>query len=175
MRGIFALLRRDIRTRPHQCWANSLVSVDAALEGIEDQSRGTPEEMRAARGLTVSCTLHHSYARAGQERAELANVPTKSTRNGCTVSLLACNDIAHPPSYSGQLIRLPGQAMSCSAFSVHENRGVRAFLHCDIRASLHDRWAQLLLCVCHAGFQDTANCVLETSLLSLPKHLSRTR
>ena len=52
---------------------------------------------------------------------------------------------------------------------------VCAFLHCDIRASLRDCGAQLLLCICDAGFQGTANCVLETSLLSLLKHLSRAR
>ena len=51
----------------------------------------------------------------------------------------------------------------------HAVLDVCAFLHCDIRASLHDCWAQLLLCICDAGFQGTANCVLETSLLSLLK------
>ena len=55
----------------------SLVNVcDAALKEIADQSRGALKEMRAARGLTVSCTLYHSCARAGQEGAGLANVLT---------------------------------------------------------------------------------------------------
>ena len=49
---------------------------------------------RAARGLTVSCTLYHSYARVGHESTELGNVLPKSTRNGCLVSLLACNELA---------------------------------------------------------------------------------
>ena len=96
MKGIFALLRRDIRARLHHCWANSMVNVcDATLKGIADQSGGAPEEMRAARSLTVLCTLYHSCARAGHESTELGNVFTKSTRNGCLVSILACNEIAH--------------------------------------------------------------------------------
>ena len=74
----------------------SLVNVcDAALKGIADQSRAALKEMRAALGLTVSCTLYHSCARAGQEGAELVNVPTNATDNGCLVCLLVCSEIAH--------------------------------------------------------------------------------
>ena len=50
--------------------------------------------------------------------------------------------------------------MSCSAFPITKSSGSAALLHCDIRASLRDCWAQLLLRVCDAGFQGTAHCVL---------------
>ena len=53
-----------------------------------------------------------------------------------------------------------GTSKELLGLSDHEVHGVRAFLHCDIRASLHDCWAQLLLCVCDAGFQGTVKCVL---------------
>ena len=143
----------------------------ADLKGVTDHSRGVLTEMRAARDLhTVSCTLHHSCARAGQEGAELAKVLTKSTRNGCHICFLACNEIPHL-----RLVRdsrsAAGTSKELLGFSDHEVHGVCAFLHCDIRASLHDCWAQLLLCVCVAGFQGTAKCVLETSPLSLPRRM----
>ena len=141
----------------HHSWANSLVTVcDAVLKGVTDHSRGVPTEMRAARDLhTVSCTLHHSCARAGQEGAELANALTDASRNGCHVCSLACNEIAHLRLVrdSRSAAKTSKELLGCSDHEIH---GVRAFLHCDIKASLRDCWAELLLCVCDAGFQGTA-------------------
>ena len=132
-KGILALLRRDIRARLHHCWANSLVNVcDAVLKGVTDHSRGVLTEMRAARDLhTVSCTLQHSCARAGQEGAELANALT-DVAMAVTCALSSAMK-SHTSLLYGTLDPLPGQAKSC--YEVH---GVRVFLHCDIRASLSD-------------------------------------
>ena len=43
------------------------------------------------------CLVHSAplVCTAGQEGAELANILTKSTRNGCLVSLHVCNEFAH--------------------------------------------------------------------------------
>ena len=85
--------------------------------------------------------------------------------NGYLVRLLACSEIAHLCLFRVNR-SAAGMSSGCSASPITV-LGARAFLHSDSRASRHDRWAQLLLCVCDAGFQGTSNCVLGTSPLSL--------
>ena len=168
-RYCWALLRRDIRTRLSHCWANSLVNVcDAALKGIADQSRGVLTEMRVARDLhTISCTPHHSFARAEQEDAGLAHVLTNAIRNGCLECFLACNEVAH--LYLVRQYRsAAGTSKELLGFSDHEVHGVRAFLRCDIRAPLHD--------CCSASVMLDSRAMqlrldLETSLLSLLRRM----
>ena len=117
-KGILAFLRRDIRARLHHCWANSLVNVcDAVLKGVKDHSRGVLTEMRAARDLhTVSRTLQHSCARAGQKGAELANALT-DVAMAVTYALSRAMK-SHTSVLHGILDPLPGQAKSCSAFPI---------------------------------------------------------
>ena len=152
-RYCWALLRRDIRTRLSHCWANSLVNVcDAALKGIADQSRGVLTEMRVARDLhTISCTPHHSFARAEQEDAGLAHVLTNA--NLCFVR---------------EYRSAAGTSKELLGFSDHEVHGVHVFLRCDTRASLHD--------CCSASVMLDSRAMqlrldLETSLLSLLRRI----
>ena len=164
-RYCWALLRRDIRTRLRHCRANSLVNVcDAALKGIADQSRGVLTEMRVARDLhTISCTPHHSFARAEQEDAGLAHVLTNVIRNGCLECLLACNEVAHL-CLVREYRSAAGTSKELLGFSDHEVHDVHVFLRCDTRASLHD--------CCSASVMLDSRAMqlrldLETSLLSL--------
>ena len=116
--------------------------------------------MRVARDLhTISCTPHHSFARAEQEDAGLAHVLTNAIRNGC----LEC--------FRG-LVReyrsAAGTSKELLGFSDHEVHGVRAFLRCDIRAPLHD--------CCSASVMLDSRAMqlrldLETSLLSLLRRM----
>ena len=69
---------------------------------------------------TVPSTLHHSCARAGQEGAELANVLTNATHNGCLEcplhrrSQVSCTDpdSSDVPKYPR---RLPGSVVATTA------------------------------------------------------------
>ena len=123
-------------------------------------SEGGPHEASLSYAL---CTT-----RVHELDKRVLNLPTFSQmpHNGYLVRLLACSEIAHLC-----LFRVNRSAAGISnellGLSDHAVLGARAFLHSDSRASRHDRWAQLLLCVCDAGFQNTSNCVLGTSPLSL--------
>ena len=144
-KGVFAHLRRDIRTCLHHCWANSLVNVcDAAREALK--------EMRPHAALVshALCTT-----RVHEMDKRVLSLPTCSQMP--PTMAVSCAFLCAVKLHTS-IDPLPGQAMS--GLSDHEVLGVRAVLHCDIRASLHSSSAQLLLCVCEAGFQGTANCVL---------------
>ena len=109
----------------------------AALKGVANHSRGILSEMRAARDFhTVSRTPHHLCARAGQEDAGLANVLT----NAVAYAFLRERK-SHTSILFEAAVPLPGLAKSCSGLTDHDVHSVRAFLHCDIRASLYDCWA----------------------------------
>ena len=112
----WALLRRDICTRLRHCRADSLVTVcDAALKGIADQSRGVLTEMRVARDHhTISCTPHHSFARAEQEDAGLATFSRMSSAMAVSNAFSRAMK-SHTSVLHGNIDPLPGQAKSCSA------------------------------------------------------------
>ena len=121
--------------------------------------------MRVARDLhTISCTPHHSFARAEQEDAGLAHVLTNVIRNAFSRAMKSHTSVLY-----GNIDPLPGQAKSCSGFSDHEGNGVRAFLRCDTRASLHDCCSASVM----LDSQGNCNCVLiwRTSLLSLLRRM----
>ena len=86
--------------------------------------------MRAARSLTVSCTLHHMYAQARQERAELAPLTM-------AVSFLFLRAMMSHTSVLYGTIDPAAGTKSCSAFPITRST-VSEFLRCDIRAPLHD-------------------------------------
>ena len=125
--------------------------------------------MRVARDLhTISCTPHHSFARAEQEDAGLAHVLTNVIRNGCLECLLACNEVAHL-CLVREYISAAGTSKELLGFTDHEVHDVHVFLRCDTRASLHD--------CCSASVMLDSRAMqlrldLETSLLSLLRRMS---
>ena len=134
------------------------------LEGVR---RSLPWSSGGAGCIEHRCLMHSAplVCTAGQEGAELAMAVSYPFLRAMKL---------HASVLFRSIDPLPGQAMSCSASPIKRS-SMSAHSSTDIRASLRDCWAQLLLCVCDAGFQGTANCVLETSTLSLLKHLSRAR
>ena len=168
----WALLRRDIRTRLRHCRANSLVDVcDAALKETSDQSRGVLTEMRVARDLrTISCTPHHSFARA---LLLFSSCWTCSRSHECHPQWLSRMSSRvqwsrTPLSCTGMLIRCQDKQRSARLFRSRGPTIALVFLHCDIRASLHN--------CCSASVMLGSRAMqlrpdLETSLLSLLRRM----